>query len=123
MFFVFILVKKAEINSTSPLLGAPTAVFGVVLFFVLADDPETAWYLKEDEKKLLIARLHRQTGFHAEFNKEDAILAVKDWKTWFFAVGQFTVNAMLYSYSVFLPTIIKGISRRPILPFSSYSQN
>ena len=92
-------------------------IFGIVLFFVLADEPGTAWFLNEDERQLLVARLQRQVGFHQDFNKEDAFLAAKDWKTWAFAVGQFTVNAMLYSYSVFLPSIIRGKCRH----FSSWS--
>jgi hypothetical protein len=63
------------------------------------------------ERELLVNRLERQTGFHNEFNKEDAILAVKDWKVWLFAVAQFGTNSMLYSFSIFLPTIIKGVSQ------------
>ncbi|KAI6782784.1 putative MFS transporter [Emericellopsis cladophorae] len=41
-----------------------------------------AWFLSEDEKQLLLARLQRQVGFHEDFDKKDAILAAKDWKTW-----------------------------------------
>lgn len=84
-------------------------LFGVAVWWLLADGPETAWYLTEEERRMLVARLNRQVGFNAEFDKKDAILAVKDWKTWFFAAGQFGVNAMLYSYSIFLPTIIRGM--------------
>lgn len=75
---------------------------------MLADQPGTAWYLNDDERRLLITRLQRQTGFHDELDKKDAILAFKDWKVWLFAAGQFGVNSMLYSYSIFLPTIIRG---------------
>ncbi|KAG9251913.1 putative MFS transporter [Emericellopsis atlantica] len=91
--------------------GVPTVVFGVVLVFILADEPRNAWFLSEDEKQLLLARLQRQVGFHEDFDRKDAILAAKDWKTWCFAVGQFTVNTMLYSYSVFLPSIIQGLGQ------------
>lgn len=89
-------------------------MFGMLLFFILADEPGTAWFLNEDERQLLLVRLQRQVGFHQDFDKKDAILAAKDWKTWFFAVGQFTVNSMLYSYSVFLPSIIRG--KVPLVP-------
>lgn len=80
----------------------------MLIWFFLADEPGTARYLNETERQLLLSRLQRQTGFHEEFNKKDAILAAKDWKTWLFAAGQFGVNSMLYSYSIFLPTIING---------------
>ncbi|VUC26109.1 unnamed protein product [Clonostachys rosea] len=91
--------------------GVPTVAFGVALYFLLADDARTAWFLNEDERQLLLARLQRQTGFTEEFDKKDAMLAVKDWKTWMFAAGQFTGNSMLYSYSVFLPSIIRGLGQ------------
>ncbi|KAH8663785.1 putative MFS transporter [Ilyonectria robusta] len=89
--------------------GIPTVLFGIAIWLFLADSPETAWYLNDDEKRLLVARLERQTGFYQEFDKKDAILAFKDWKVWLFAAAQFGVNSMLYSYSVFLPSIIKGL--------------
>ena len=88
-------------------------VLGVALLFVLADEPRTAWYLEEDERRMLVTRLQKQVGFHEDFDMKDAILAAKDWKTWSFAAGQFTVNAMLYSYSVFLPSIIRGMLSSP----------
>lgn len=80
----------------------------MLIWFLLADSPQTARYLNDDERRLLITRLQRQTGFYEEFDKKDAILAAKDWKTWLFAAGQFGVNSMLYSYSIFLPSIIRG---------------
>ena len=84
------------------------------IWFFLADEPKTARYLNENERRLLVTRLQRQTGFHEEFDKKDAILAAKDWKTWLFAAGQFGVNSMLYSYSIFLPSIISG-KQYPVL--------
>lgn len=90
------------------LSGIPTVMWGVALWFLLANEPQSAWFLQEDERQLLIARLRRQTGYHEEFDKKDAILAAKDWKVWLFAAGQFGVNSMLYSYSIFLPSIIRG---------------
>lgn len=97
----------------------PTVLFGISIWFLLADDPTTAWFLTQQERKLLVARLQRQVGFHEEFDKRDAILAVKDWKVWFFAAGQFGVNSMLYSFSIFLPSIIRGKNSSIVRPFGS----
>lgn len=94
---------------TLSLLGIPTFLWGIALWFLLANEPSTAWFLNQDEKQLLLARLQRQVGFHEDFDKKDAILAAKDWKVWIFALGQFGVNSMLYSYSIFLPSIIRGV--------------
>lgn len=115
--WIFILEGNVDLKPVIPSMqvvadfniGIPTVVFGVAVWWMLADGPETAWYLTTEERRMLVARLNRQVGFNAEFDKKDAILAVKDWKTWFFALGQFGVNAMLYSYSIFLPTIIRGM--------------
>lgn len=79
-----------------------------MIWLFLADSPQTARYLNNEERRLLVARLQRQVGFHEEFDRKDAMLAFKDWKVWMFAAGQFSVNSMLYSYSVFLPSIISG---------------
>ena len=93
--------------------GIPTVVWGAALWFLLADDPQSAWYLNQEERYLLVTRLQRQVGFHELFDRQDAILAFKDWKVWLFAAGQFGVNSMLYSFSIFLPTIIKGTDLPP----------
>lgn len=108
------MTSLASQTSSDPnsLLGIPTCLFGVATWFLLANDPESAWYLTPEEKKLMIVRRERQVGHTAsseEFHKEDFKLAIKDWKIWMFALGQFGSIAMLYGYSVFLPTIIKGI--------------
>ncbi|CAK7204572.1 hypothetical protein SEUCBS139899_007330 [Sporothrix eucalyptigena] len=87
----------------------PTALFGIAMWFLLADEPQTAWFLRAEERNMLQARLQRQTGFHQELDRKDAIKAFKDWKVWLFAAGQFGVNSMLYSYSVFLPSIVSGL--------------
>jgi len=92
--------------------GIPTAVMGVVTFFVLADGPETAWYLNEEEKKLCEIRLQREveaTKTAREFHWADVRSCFKDWKVWMFAVSQFGVDTLLYGFSTFLPTIIQSL--------------
>jgi hypothetical protein len=96
------------------LIGIPTCLWGIALYFLLANEPKNAWFLTPEERILLVTRLQRQVGFESEFDKKDAIKAFKDWKVWLFALGQFGVNSMLYSYSIFLPSIIKG---RLYMPF------
>jgi sugar phosphate permease len=92
--------------------GIPTAVLGILIWFFLADDPENAFYLTPEEKLLMTVRRERQIGHTKkamEFHKDDMWKALKDWKVWMFCFGQFGVDAMLYGYSTFLPTIIKGV--------------
>ncbi|KAM0719486.1 hypothetical protein Q7P37_005391 [Cladosporium fusiforme] len=89
--------------------GIPTVILGVVCIFILADDPETAPYLTPEEKELMLLRRARQTGVSETFEWKDAKKAVTDWKVLLFCVALFCVDTMLYGYSTFLPTIIRGI--------------
>ena len=60
----------------------------------------------------MIVRKKRQSGYSKtadDFSKTDVIKAFKDWKIWMFCLGQFGVDTMLYGYSTFLPTIIRGL--------------
>lgn len=94
--------------------GIPTVIVGVATWFFLADDPETAYYLNDEEKALVIARRRRQIGqtesaqqLHWADVKEGAL----DWKVYVFCAGQFGADTALYGYSTFLPTIIDGIGK------------
>ena len=94
--------------------GLPTIVLGVITWFCLADSPQTASYLTDDDKALLMARRARQAGFSAawdEFDRRDVMKGVKDWRIYIFALAQFCAASMLYGYSTFLPTIILALGK------------
>ncbi|KAF1346408.1 high-affinity nicotinic acid transporter-like protein [Lizonia empirigonia] len=80
--------------------GIPTLILGVATWWILPDNPETAYFLTDEEKVFAAARLTRQTGY----TKKAA-----DWKVWLFCFAQFGSDTMLYGFSTFLPTIIRGI--------------
>jgi MFS family permease len=83
--------------------GLPTVMLGIASWWWLADSPETARYLSEEEKRVMMLRKQRQVGHTTsadEFHKADVIAGLKDWKIWAFCVGQFGVDTMLYGYSV-----------------------
>lgn len=89
-------------------------MLGIAAWWWLADDPESAKYLTAEEKQLMIVRKQRQYGYSKtadEFLKKDVILGLKDWKVYMFCLGQFGMDTMLYGYSTFLPTIIKGLGQ------------
>ncbi|QIX00533.1 hypothetical protein AMS68_006050 [Peltaster fructicola] len=89
--------------------GLPTFVLGIATWFVLADDPETAYYLNAEERQMLVDRKAEQIGTTDVFEWEDVRKGLKDWKIYVFCAGQFCTDTMLYGYSTFLPTIIKAI--------------
>jgi hypothetical protein len=112
--------------------GIPTVLLGIAIFFLLPNDPESAYFLNDNEKKMMVVRHGRAYGNTAseqEFDKQDVLKAFKDWKVWIFCASQFGADTMLYGtflhtvtnyygmadrsdsigYSTFLPTIIKGL--------------
>lgn len=79
--------------------GLPTFVLGILCFFLLPNEPETAYFLTETEKQAVALRWAGEYGHTKsaqEFSKEDMIKAFKDWKVWVFCVGQFGADTMLY---------------------------
>lgn len=89
--------------------GLPTFVLGIACWWILADDPDTAYYLNAEEKQMILARRAGQTGVSDVFEWKDVRKGLKDWKIYVFCAGQFCQDTMLYGYSTFLPTIIKAI--------------
>ena len=92
---------------------AVTVILGVVIFFLLPDDFEVAYFMSEEDKALMRLRWAHQTGHtksSRSLHKPDVKKGFKDWRIWVFATGQFASDIALYSYSTFLPTIIKGLS-------------
>jgi len=92
--------------------GLPTFILGVACWWLLADEPETAHYLNNEEREMILARRATQTGVTDVFEWKDVRKGLKDWKIYAFCAGQFCMDLMLYGYSTFLPTIIKAIRPR-----------
>ncbi|KAL6854856.1 hypothetical protein ACO1O0_005987 [Amphichorda felina] len=92
--------------------GLPTFILGISIWWWLADTPESAHYLSPEERELISQRMRRQIGHTKSsdlMHKEDVYAGLKDWKIWLFCIGQFGGDTILYGYSTFLPTIIKGL--------------
>lgn len=89
--------------------GLPTIVTGAVIPFVLPNSPETAKFLSDEDRANLVriheAQLGRARNLrHMEW--PDVKDGMKDWTTWAYCFALFPLLTMLYSFVVFLPTII-----------------
>lgn len=77
------------------------------------DYPATARFLSEPERKEVTSRLKLDRSSLAdEFDMKYFWNAVMDWKIWvhmFITIGVYTT---LYSYALFVPTIISGLGYR-----------
>ncbi|KAH7418615.1 putative MFS transporter [Cadophora sp. MPI-SDFR-AT-0126] len=96
--------------------GLLTAVVGFLSYFILPNNVETASFLKEDERIFASARLHQdlpsrlaQDGSehqHEKFQWSEVRRGVLNISTWLSALAYFGILAGLYSFGLFLPTII-----------------
>lgn len=94
------------------IVGIPTVLTGLVVPLVLPNGPSSAKFLTDEDKRNLVLLREAeigQTKSAQELHREDVVHGARDWKTWTFALCQYCSNTMLYSFSVFLPTIINQI--------------
>jgi hypothetical protein len=85
-------------------------VIGAIAYFVLYDYPDTAKFLSKEEREEVQRRLDMDRSSLAdEFAVSYAMDALKDWKIWMNCLITVGIFTPLYSFSLFLPTIIKGL--------------
>lgn len=94
----------------SPLEGAPTVAFAVVVFFFLADSPGTAKFLNESEKTQAIERLQTvdQTA-RSSVQWRQVFQGLGDYKNYVHTLIHFCCNYSFAGLSNFLPTIIASM--------------
>jgi predicted MFS family arabinose efflux permease len=74
------------------------------------DYPSTVSFLTEPEKKEATSRLKRdRSSLTDEFDMKSFWAALKDWKIWVHMLITIGVYTPLYSYSLFLLTIIRSL--------------
>ncbi|KAF1846006.1 MFS general substrate transporter [Cucurbitaria berberidis CBS 394.84] len=97
--------------------GAVTVVFGIVCFFFMPDTPAAAHFLNDEEKEWALRRMR------LDAHGSSAVVAVDDerfswyWmkmaltapQTYFCSIIWFFLLVPLYSFSLFLPSIIRGM--------------
>lgn len=78
--------------------GLPTFVLGIATWWLLADSPETAYYLTPEERALMVVRKRREHG-HTEsadfLHKKDVYKGLLDWRIYMFCMGQFGADNMV----------------------------
>ncbi|KAF7547213.1 hypothetical protein G7Z17_g7905 [Cylindrodendrum hubeiense] len=91
--------------------GAISIVFGLTCWATLPRSSEEAWFLKEDEKKLMKDRRARDIAYTGsdEFSWSYVWMAFTDTMVWAAALSLFCAGVPLFGFGTFLPTIIKGL--------------
>lgn len=91
--------------------GLVTVLAGIASWWMVFDWPDTARFLTPDERLRVQRRLaaDNQTHTSESYDKRHIIAALTDWKTFAYAVVWMGNLCPLYSFSLFLPTIIAGL--------------
>lgn len=89
--------------------GVPTIFTAGLILWALPNSPETANFLTDEDRANLVKIHEAQVGRarnlkHMEW--PDVKDGMKDWTTWAYCFALFPLLTMLYSFVVFLPTII-----------------
>jgi len=99
--------------------GLLTFVAGVAAYFLLPNDVGTAWFLNDEEREFAKRRLWKDTSAHlAEGHESEGVekfrwsevrRGVLNVQLWLSATAYFAILSGLYSFGLFLPTIINGL--------------
>ncbi|KAL1693562.1 major facilitator superfamily domain-containing protein [Schizophyllum commune] len=92
--------------------GLATVLAGIISFWIIQDFPDTAKFLSPAERAVVIRRLQADDQFSAageQLKMKYIWKSFADWKTWVGMIIYVGCDMPLYSFSVFLPTIINQI--------------
>lgn len=109
--------------------GLLTVLVAIAAFFLIHDSPETAKFLTPEERRFVAFRLRydgqldedsgrvrRRVAQNddAKFRWEYVRAAFTDWQIWLNILVFWGYACPLYSISLFLPTIVKGLGYRSV---------
>ncbi|KAF8994343.1 MFS general substrate transporter [Cyathus striatus] len=92
--------------------GLLTVLAGAASFWIIQDFPDTAKFLTEEERTVVIRRLQSDDQFSAVGEKlkmKYIWMSLTDWKTWIGMILYCGSDMPLYAFSLFLPSIINQL--------------
>lgn len=91
--------------------GLFSIVIAALVWFGLPNDPSNAYFLNAEEKEMMQVRAAQRKAYMGseEFSWEEVKIALVDPKVYFSGCIQFCQDILLYGFSTFLPSIIKGM--------------
>ncbi|ATY66974.1 nicotinic acid plasma membrane transporter [Cordyceps militaris] len=91
--------------------GLLTIVLVPVIYAVFPKDPRTAWFLNEEERRVISLRfeLNPHLSMNEAFSWPKILSAFKDPKMYLHSILEFSVSLSLFSFMTFLPAIIRGL--------------
>jgi len=104
--------------------GLPTAVLGVLSYLLLQDGPNDAHWLTDEEKVRLQSVLSRDASATAGNQRSHHSLfrtVVLDRGVWILAFVYFAVASALYTYTFWLPTMLRELGLTSVAQIGWYS--
>ncbi|KAK0612584.1 MFS transporter-like protein [Bombardia bombarda] len=99
--------------------GIATVIFGIICFFFMPDTPAMAKFLTDEEKEWALRRMRLDAGDSTGVDVDEqhyhwkwAKMALLAPQTYFCSFIWFFLLIPLYSFSLFLPSIISGMGYR-----------
>ncbi|KAG9252848.1 major facilitator superfamily domain-containing protein [Emericellopsis atlantica] len=91
--------------------GIATVVVAFGAYWFVQNYPDTAKFITPAERKFIHARLAADSDatIDERFTWGNALEAIKDPKCWLYGLGFHTMSLPLYTFSLFLPTIIRNL--------------
>lgn len=87
--------------------GIPSLIAGMVTLFFLADNPQKASWLTEEEKQIVLRRLEEEEQGKAGRVHRRLVDAFRNPSVWLFCLIYFGITACNYGISFWLPQVIK----------------
>ncbi|HEY9712070.1 MAG TPA: MFS transporter [Chroococcales cyanobacterium] len=92
--------------------GSPAIFFGISVWFCLTDGPQTAGWLTQEERTLVLVELQEEEGQAMQRRGGGAVAEQSPLQTigqprvWLFAALYFTLTLAMYGFQLWLPQII-----------------
>ena len=91
--------------------GAIAIIVGIWSFFFLTDKPSDASWLPTDQRDALAATISTEDTAKAEgHGPKKALLALANWRVWYFSLIYFCIQIAVYGFTFFLPTQVTDIT-------------
>ncbi len=90
--------------------GLPSLVLGFVVIAYLTDKPEDATWLSEAERTWLTSHLQNERREKESREQFSLMQALVNGRVWLLALIYLGIVISLYGFTIWLPTIIKGLS-------------
>jgi MFS transporter, ACS family, tartrate transporter len=90
--------------------GVPAIILGVVVLFTLADTPQEARWLGDDEKECLLSEFAREKDSESGVPQQSFWKILLSPQLWLLSLVYFAVPTTMYGVTLWLPSVIRALA-------------